>query len=76
MEEINNEEEPMTLDKDFEWYPYSNCLRCLHFSLETNRPNYHTCKAFPQGIPYEIWSGENEHKKPYTGDKGIQFEPK
>jgi len=22
----------------------------------------------------EIWTGENDHKKPYKGDHGIQFE--
>ena len=34
-----------------------------------------TCKAFPNGgIPKEIIYGLNDHKKPFKGDNGIQFE--
>lgn len=34
------------------------------------------CKAFPDksGIPNEILVGENDHKKPFQGDNGIQYE--
>ncbi len=32
------------------------------------------CEAFPDGIPHEIWIGENKHTEPYPGDNGIQFE--
>lgn len=32
------------------------------------------CKAFPDGIPEEIWIGGNDHKKPVEGDHGIRFE--
>lgn len=31
------------------------------------------CAAFPDGIPKEIWRGDNNHTKPYQGDHGIQF---
>jgi hypothetical protein len=33
-----------------------------------------SCDAFPDGIPDEIWTGKNDHKKPYPGDHDIQFE--
>ena len=46
------------------------CVYCQHVtSLMTRR-----CVAFPDGIPYEIWIGDNKHTKPYPGDNGIQFE--
>ena len=35
-----------------------------------------TCKAFPNGIPEEILSGQNPHTSPYEGDNGIVFSPK
>jgi len=33
------------------------------------------CLAFPKGIPDAIWTGKNDHKKPYNGDHDIQFKP-
>lgn len=48
------------------------CLYCKHLISGTEEK----CDAFPDGIPYEIWKGDNDHKKPYPGDHGIQFEPK
>ncbi len=31
------------------------------------------CKAFPDGIPEEIWNGENLHRSPVTGDGGVVY---
>lgn len=37
--------------------------------------NGENCKAYPRGIPVEILTGKVNHRKPYKGDNGIQFEP-
>ena len=47
------------------------CLNCVHF----NRDKWGTCDAFPNGIPFAITAGIHDHREPYPGDNGIQFEP-
>jgi hypothetical protein len=49
----------------------SICCWCVHYLPEIRD---RICKAFPDGIPMEIWMGENDHKQPYKGDHGIMFE--
>jgi hypothetical protein len=51
------------------------CCMCVNWYAGkwTGEGPQHTCSAFPDGIPDEIWNGENNHQKPYLGDKGIQF---
>lgn len=53
------------------------CAKCKHFIKSEKR--FNKCKAFPKipGIPWEIISGENDHKKPLPNQKNnIVFEPK
>ena len=45
------------------------CLECKHYT------GVNQCDAYPLGIPQIIFIGEHDHKEPYPGDKGIQFEP-
>jgi hypothetical protein len=46
-----------------------SCMTCKH-----KRFGWH-CDAFPEGIPGEIIDGQHDHKEPYKGDGGIQYEP-
>lgn len=32
-----------------------------------------SCKAFPSGIPLDIWRGKRVHDKPIPGDNGYQY---
>ena len=60
----------ITIDKEFEIPEYSDvCAFCKHLNRRAKRK----CAAFDI-IPMEIWKGDNNHKRPYTGDNGIQFE--
>lgn len=51
----------------------SVCSGCVHY--DSKNASFKRCEAFPDGIPQEIFSGENEHTSAYPGDNGIQFEP-
>lgn len=46
------------------------CRNCRHKIAGTKN-----CSAFPEGIPLEIRSGKNQHREPFPGDGGIQWEP-
>ena len=49
----------------------TSCWGCKHF----NKQKFGTCKAFPEGIPFIINSGEFNHDKPLPTQKNnIVFE--
>lgn len=57
-------------DRELDEVIYSPvCTSCKHLLDITQ----HKCTAFDR-IPNEIWVGKNNHKKPYPGDHGIQYE--
>lgn len=56
--------------------PEPMCYQCKHFLEESDGIWGYHCRAFPDDIPDEIFSCAVDHRKPYPGDHGIQFESK
>jgi hypothetical protein len=48
-----------------------DCLFCKHL----NEDNI-SCTAYPDVIPDPIIGGQYDHRRHYSGDHGILFEPK
>ncbi|MCG7852245.1 MAG: hypothetical protein MIO92_06965 [Methanosarcinaceae archaeon] len=46
----------------------SSCMSCIY-----KHRGKATCEAFPLGIPKDILSGDNDHRKPLKGDNGIIY---
>lgn len=49
------------------------CVGCKHFRATAK--DRESCAAFPNRIPEAILGNDVDHRKPYRGDHGIQFEP-
>lgn len=50
------------------------CVHCQHYRGFKGNPPIFTCSAFPKGVPGIVSNGNFDHRKPYPGDNGIQFE--
>ena len=50
--------------------PPRPCVGCRYY----DQPEWN-CRAFPLGIPDEIRRGRHDHRHPYPGDGGLQFDP-
>lgn len=46
---------------------------CYDCSREFD-PETMTCLAFPAGIPIDILHSRADHRRPFAGDNGVQFE--
>lgn len=55
------------------WAPSveTNCFMCRHL-IPSGFPH---CAAYPDGIPWEIQSGQVDHRLPYVDDRGIRYDP-
>lgn len=67
---VTKEFEELTQRYIADTFGESQCDRCVH------RTGNHTCKAFPDGIPFEIIGTLHDHSEPFDGDNGIRFEEK
>ncbi len=48
------------------------CAFCKNVSPKSKLGNVF-CKAFPNGVPEEIWSGNHSHNRPFEEGKEYYF---
>lgn len=51
----------------------AKCVSCKHF-LGTRKDQVACCKAYPDGIPDDIYWNRTEHINPISGDNGYLYE--
>lgn len=51
------------------------CFSCKNY-IKTTDDFIPLCKAFPNGIPMELYSGKVVHNKQYPNDNGYVYEVK
>jgi len=73
---MTKEQERNQLKVAEDLFGYSPCMHCkhMHDGEEYFCQPFVSCEAFPDGIPGEIFEGENLHRERYRGDRGIRFE--
>lgn len=52
---------------------FSQCMECKNF-IEKKDGGEFCCKAFPDGIPEDVFWNKIDHKNNIDGDKGYKFE--
>lgn len=50
------------------------CAGCARLNRDPEAETL-TCSAFPEGIPDEIVHNRADHREPFLGDNGLQFQP-
>jgi len=56
---------------DFPAQPVVACWSCAR-----KHRGAAACDAFPEGVPDEIASGANDHRRPFPGDGGLTYLPR
>jgi hypothetical protein len=51
------------------------CMLCKHYHQPQEGDQTLMCNGYPVRIPEAILFSSVDHRQPYAGDKGIQFEP-